>query len=265
MTFAQGLGGAVGSLPWPYARIFAHRCGGDAAPENTLAGLRAAARQNIGGVEFDVMLSADATPILIHDETWERTTNGCGRVCETPDVDIAALDAGAWFGPDFAGEPVPTLDAAARLCLELGLAANIEIKPAAGFEAVTGRVVAEAASRLWRGAALPPLLSSFSETALSAAAEVAPDLPRGLLVGEIPPDWRARMARHGCLSLHCDAAANGLGQIAEIAAAGVPVVCYTVNDADLGRRLLEAGVATVITDRLNLAAGFSAAPFPAGN
>jgi glycerophosphoryl diester phosphodiesterase len=265
MTFAQGWGGAVGFLPWPYARIFAHRCGGGAAPENTLAGLRAAARQNIGGVEFDTMLSADATPILIHDETWERTTNGRGRVCDTADAEIAALDAGAWFGPGFAGEAVPTLAEAARLCRELGLAANVEIKPAAGFEALTARVVAEAASRLWRGVARAPLLSSFSETALSAAAKAAPDLPRGLLVGEIPPDWRARMERHGCLSLHCDIAANGLGQIAEIAAAGVPVVCYTVNDADLGRRLLEAGVATVITDRLNLAAGFSAVPLPAAD
>jgi glycerophosphoryl diester phosphodiesterase len=241
------------SFLWPYARVFAHRCGGRAAPENTLAGLRLAAGRGIRGVEFDVMLSADATPILIHDETWERTTNGRGRVSDTRDGAIAALDAGSWFGPDFVGEPVPTLEAVARLCRELGLAANVEIKPATGFEEITGRVVAQAADRLWRGAALPPLLSSFSELALSAAAETAPHLPRGLLVGAIPPDWQARMARQGCLALHGDAAANGLERLAEIAAGGVPVVCYTVNDEDQARLLLDAGVATVITDRLEIA------------
>ncbi|MGB0126769.1 MAG: glycerophosphodiester phosphodiesterase family protein, partial [Rhodocyclaceae bacterium] len=200
-----------------------------------------------------VMLSAEATPILIHDETWERTTNGRGRVSDTRDAALAALDAGSWFGPDFAGEPVPTFEAAARLCRELGLAANVEIKPATGFEEITGRVVAQAADRLWHGAALPPLLSSFSELALSAAAETAPHLPRGLLVGAIPPDWLARMARHGCLALHCDAAANGLERLAGLAAGGIPVVCYTVNDEIQARLLLDAGVATVITDRLDIA------------
>lgn len=257
MTAARVRGDTMARLTWPYARVFAHRCGGNAAPENTLAGLRAAARLGLAGVEFDVMLSADATPVLIHDETWERTTSGRGRVCDTRDADIASLDAGAWFGPAFAGEPVPSLIAAARLCRELGLAANVEIKPATGFEAITGRVVAEAASRLWHGASGPPLLSSFSEVALQAAAQAAPELPRGLLVRAIPPDWAARMARHGCLALHCAAGANQLGRIAEIAAAAVPVVCYTVNEMEFARRLLHAGVATLITDRLDLAAGLA--------
>jgi glycerophosphoryl diester phosphodiesterase len=66
-------------------RWFAHRGGGSLAPENTLAGIRLAARLGFKAVEFDVMLSGDGTPVLIHDETLERTTNGVGRVCDTPD------------------------------------------------------------------------------------------------------------------------------------------------------------------------------------
>lgn len=233
---------------WPYPRLFAHRCGGVLAPENTLAGLHTAARLGVPGVEFDVMLSADGTPLLIHDETWERTTDGAGRVADTHDDQLARLDAGTRFDAAFAGERVPTLEMAARLCLELELAANVEIKPAAGYEALTGRIVAAASAQLWSGAALPPLLSSFSEPALQAAREAAPRLARGFLVGAIPEDWRERMARLECLSMHCDSRSNSLPQLGAIAADGVPIVCYTVNDQLEARRLLAVGVVAVITD-----------------
>ena len=238
-------------LRWPYPRIMAHRCGGMVAPENTAAGLRAPAARGFRGVEFDVMLSGEGTPLLIHDETWERTTDGRGRVAETTDAEIARLDAGGRFDAHFAGEPVPTFETAARLCRELGLAANVEIKPARGHERATGRSVAAAAAR-WRDeTGPPPLLSSFSEAALAAAREAAPDLPRGLLVKSVPKDWRSRLERLGCIALHCDAKANATAAMARIAAE-VPLVCYTVNDIGKARELLAAGIATLITDRIDL-------------
>ena len=237
---------------WPYPRLLAHRCGGTLAPENTLAGLRAAARAGCRGVEFDVMLSGSGTPVLIHDESWNRTTDGAGRVAETPDEEIARLDAGSWFGPAFAGEPVPTFEQAARLCRELGLATNVEIKPAAGQEAATGRAVALAAARLWQGDSVPPLLSSFSAVALSAARQAGVSLPLGLLVETIPDDWHERMAQLGCFSLHCDVARNGLTCIAAIARRGVPVLCYTVNDRERAAELLGAGASAVVSDRVDL-------------
>jgi hypothetical protein len=142
---------------WPWPRVLAHRCGGALAPENTLAGLEAAVRIGCRGVEFDIMLAADGVPVLIHDETLERTTDGHGRVAETSWEVLRRLDAGGWFGERFAGEPLPTLQEAATRCIELGLAVNLEIKPASGFEAETGRVAATVAHSSWRNAALPPL------------------------------------------------------------------------------------------------------------
>ena len=56
-------------MPLPLPRWIAHRGGGRLAPENTLAGIRVAARLGFKAVEFDVMLSGDGTPVLIHDET----------------------------------------------------------------------------------------------------------------------------------------------------------------------------------------------------
>src|SRR5262252_8636291 len=142
---------------WPHPRIIGHRGGGMLAPENTLAGIRKASAMGFGAVEFDVMLAADGTPILIHDETLDRTTNGSGAVSATPYAEIAALDAGGWLAPQYRGERVPRFQDAARLCVELELWANVEIKPAAGFERETAVAACNLIATLWAGARHRPL------------------------------------------------------------------------------------------------------------
>ncbi|MBI3525523.1 MAG: glycerophosphodiester phosphodiesterase [Betaproteobacteria bacterium] len=238
---------------WNYSRYIAHRCGGALAPENTLAGLHLAARLGFRAVEFDVMLSADGAPLLIHDETLERTTDGGGRVAETPLLRLCQLDAGRQHHRAYAGERLPTLQQTLDACRALGLAANIEIKPATGFEAETGTAVGrliERSAQDWQG--VPLLFSSFSETALAAARAAAPALPRALLVEAIPADWRERLQQLECLALHCAARHLQAEQVAEIAAAGYPLACYTVNRPEDAERLFAYGVAAVFTDRLDL-------------
>jgi glycerophosphoryl diester phosphodiesterase len=239
-------------VSWPYPRVIAHRGGGSLAPENTLAALRTGARRGFAGVEFDVMLSRDSVPVLIHDETLERTTNGSGRVAASSWQELAALDAGSWFGAPFAGEPLPRYADAVRLCVALGLWANVEIKPDARFERETGRVVAAMSSALWRAAPVAPLLSSFSVDALEEAAATAPDLPRGLLAGEIPADWRDRLMQLGCFSLHCDYRHLTRAQAQAVKEAGFALLCYTVNDPATAHELWAWGVDAIITDRLDL-------------
>lgn len=223
------------------------------APENTLAGLRIAASLGYRGVEFDVMLSADGTPVLIHDETLERTTDGRGRVADASDAELARLDAGSWHSAQFAGEPLPSFGDAAELCLALGLWANVEIKPSAGREAETGRKVALEARELWAGAA-PPLLSSFSLAALEAAREAAPELPRGLLFEAPPPDWQRAFRRLACHSLHCSRQCLTPQLFDEARAADIPLLVYTVNDPEDAGLLLRQGVAAIFTDRIDLLA-----------
>jgi glycerophosphoryl diester phosphodiesterase len=236
---------------WSHPRGIAHRGGGTLAPENTLAGLRMAADHGCKGVEFDVMLSGDGTPVLIHDETLERTTDGHGRVAETSDAELARLDAGSWHSGRFAGEPVPSFGDAAELCLALGLWVNVEIKPSRGHEAETGRKVALEAKEMWSGLP-PPLLSSFSLEALVAAREAAPELPRGLLVDAPPADWLKRLRRLGCLSLHCSRRHFGRRLLDEARRAEVPLLVYTVNDPEDAMQLLRSGVAAVFSDRIDL-------------
>ena len=231
-----------------YPRIIAHRCGGALTPENTLAGLRLAARLGCRGVEFDAMLAADGVPVLIHDETLERTTSGRGRVADTDSARLAELDAGTRHHVAFAMEPLPTLDAALQLCAALGLWANAEIKPSAGQEAETGRVVARHAA----AATGKLLLSSFSAKALCAAAIESPQLSRALLVEAIPADWRERVAESGALALHSSARKLTADAAQAVLSAGFPLRCYTVNRREDADRLFAMGVSAVFTDRPDL-------------
>lgn len=237
---------------WPYPRLLAHRGGGTLAPENTLGAIRHGASLGFRGVEFDVMLAGDATPVLIHDETLERTTNGKGAVPRMPYPEIATFDAGRWLAERWSGERVPLFADAGRLCRELGLWANVEIKPAKGFEEQTGRAVAQMARALWRGASMPPVLSSFAPQALIAAKEAAPELPRGLLVGRIPADWKARMRELDCVALHCNYQSLTQPLLEEIHAEGYAVPVWTVNDPREAKKLFEWGVDAIVTDRLDL-------------
>ncbi|HZN47083.1 MAG TPA: glycerophosphodiester phosphodiesterase family protein, partial [Ramlibacter sp.] len=154
---------------WPYPRWVAHRGAGRLAPENTLAAFRLGAAHGYRMFECDVKLSADGVPFLLHDATLERTTNGVGVGGDQPWDQLARLDAGSWHSRTHAGEPLPTLENIARYCRANGFLLNIEIKPTPGIEARTGEVVADHAERLWRGAPVPPLLTSFRPESLAAA------------------------------------------------------------------------------------------------
>ena len=237
---------------WLYPRFVAHRGGGDVAPENTLAAMRAGVAHGYKMVEFDVKLSHDQIPVLMHDATLERTTNGHGEAGALDFGALARLDAGSWHGAAFAGEPVPTLTAIARYAQANGLACNVEIKPTPGLDALTGTLVARQARLDWLGAPLQPLLSSFSETALEAARQEAPELPRGLIAVHLPEDWLALLTRLGCVSIHLLHRELTRDQVARIQAAGFRVAVWTVNEPARAQELLDWGVDAVITDMIAL-------------
>lgn len=237
------------ALPaWPYPRAIAHRGAGKLAPENTLAAFRHGASFGYRMFEFDVKLSGDGASVLLHDATLDRTTNGAGRLDALTLGQIAQLDAGSWHSPAYAGEPVPTLAAIARYLRANNFLANIEIKPVPGAEWRTGAAVALDARTLWAGAAVPPLLSSFSEDALAAAREAVPELPRAWLLDKLPADWLDRLRALDCVALDANHRELTPEIIDEAHAAGFRVCCYTVNDLDRAHLLWIAGLDGLITD-----------------
>ena len=235
-------------MPVPIPAVIGHRGAASRAPENTLAGLRAAAASAVRMVEFDTKLSADGVPVLMHDDTLDRTTDGRGAVRDTPWSALSKLDAGGRFGPEFAGEPVPTLTQALETCLELELAANVEIKPCLGRDADTALAVVETVRRVWPQDRPAPLISSFSRAALSVARQAAPWAPRGLLVVSPPADWSDPIRRLDPATVHLDRRAITAGVVAELSARGLPILAYTVNEIDVAAKLFGLGVTAVFSD-----------------
>ena len=229
-------------------RVIGHRGAAARAPENTLASLRAAHRLGCRWVEFDVMLSQDGVPVLIHDEKVARTTGGRGRVPELTFAELRTLDAGSLFGPGFAGERIPSLEEAIQLCLELGLAANVEIKPARGHERATGEAAARTLREHWPVDGPHLLISSFERVSLAAALDLTPEVPRGLLAEAMPRDWAEAMRTLRCTTLHLSHRRVRLAHLQALVERRVPTLLYTVNDPLRARELLGAGAAALFTD-----------------
>jgi len=236
---------------WPYPLWIAHRGAGKLAPENTLAAFRLGASYGYRAYECDVKLSADGVPFLLHDATLARTTSGEGEAGAVDWATLARLDAGAWHSRTYAGEPPPSLTAIAAFCRRNGHHLNIEIKPSPGREPETGAKVALDAARLWADAAVPPLLSSFRPDALSAAQAAMPSLPRALLLDALPNGWFEATQKLGCVAVVTAYALMDAALVAQLHAAGMRALAYTVNDPAEVQRLCALGIDGIITDAVD--------------
>jgi glycerophosphoryl diester phosphodiesterase len=236
---------------WPYPLWIAHRGAGTLAPENTLGAFRLGARHGYRCFECDVKLSADGVPFLMHDSTLERTTNGQGVGGSLPWSALSQLDAGSWHSRAYAGETLPTLQAFSRWLQANGYTLDLEIKPTPGEEEATGRAVALQVRSLWAGAAVPPLLSSFRPEALRAAQEVAPELPRALLLDELWPGWPGVARALGCVAVITNHKLMDAALIAQLRSERWRALCYTVNDKVDVERLLALGIDGLVTDAVD--------------
>jgi glycerophosphoryl diester phosphodiesterase len=229
-------------------RFVGHRGAAAQAPENTIAGFRRAASLGLTCVEFDVRITADGHPVIVHDKRLDRTTDGSGAVAEISLQAIRALDAGAWFGPEFVGERVPTLEQGLDTLAELDVAPSLEIKA----EKYEGRQVAEAVlaclAKSTADVKRNLLVSSYNEEVLTVFRESAPEFPRALVVRRIRRGWRKLAGNLGCREIHGNHHYLTRTAIHEMTDAGLSVCAFTVDDAALARRLLGWGVARIISN-----------------
>ncbi len=230
-------------------KIIGHRGACAYAPENTLESVKTAADMGVDWVELDVMLTRDAVPIIFHDDTLDRTTNGFGNVADTDWEDIKQLETGSWFADSFSGIKIPTLEEMLELLIDLDMGLNLEIKPTAGREIETAEVALDMLSRVWDDHDRL-LISSFQHPSLETAKEMAPDWHRGLLLWHenMPADWKG-LADY----LEVDAV-NISDQLAtrefveEVIDFGKGILVYTINDGHRARQLQGYGVDGFFTD-----------------
>lgn len=230
-------------VPRPAQQVLvtAHRGSSAEAPENTLSAIRLAIAQGADWVEIDVQEVGDGTLVLLHDEDLQRVAGDPRGVWELDHAALAKLEAGAWFSPRFAGEPIPTLAEVLDLARgRIGL--NIELKHH-GHE----QHLVESALDLVRAAGMGGdcLLTSEDLGALRRVKDLAPHLRIGWIVDADPGN--PRNLEINALSLHLPLATPGL--IRACQAAGVETHVWTVNERVDMVRLIRLGVTSIITDR----------------
>jgi glycerophosphoryl diester phosphodiesterase len=232
--------------------IIAHRGFSAIAPENTLAALRAALDAGAQAVEFDLQTAACGTPVLFHDEMLGRTTNGVGPLKRRPLGQLKALDAGGWFGPEFAGESIPTLKEALDL-LRGGVGSVYQdIKGYREMDDLDRMV------EVTRGAGLDDATTFLSSdwVVLDRCRSVAPEIRRGFVVGDPArvADALDRAAGDdgSLLDLEVGLVLENPEIVQEALAAGVEVGVWTVDTTAEARAAMDLGVTRLTTNQLRV-------------
>ncbi len=230
-------------------RLIAHRGLSARAPENTLAAVRAAQAAGCRWVELDVQLLGDGTPVIWHDATVKRCSDGRARLADLDFPAARRLDVGAWFGDAYRGERMATLTEMLALVAGLGLGLNLELKVNRGRSAAA--LVEEAVPAALE--ALPPerlIVSSFNAEALDAARDLAPAnrLALGVLFEGVSSDWQRRCEALEAFSVHADWTRLTARMARAVREAGYPLLCYTANDPAAFAHQWEWGVTSVISD-----------------
>ncbi|CAM4406240.1 glycerophosphodiester phosphodiesterase [Paenibacillus tarimensis] len=225
---------------------YAHRGASGTSPENTMAAFKRAVELGATGIETDVQMSRDGMLVLIHDESLKRTTGAEGMVGAADFAELSQLDAGAWFGPEFAGERIPLLEELLELGKQYRLTINIELKN--GMVSYPGMEEAVIAAVEAHGMEKQVILSSFNHYSMVHCKQLAPGIRTGLLYMEglyRPWDYAISAAAD---ALHPYYPAAMPEWIAEAKRHGVICNPFTVNDPAIMKRLIKAGAAGIITD-----------------
>jgi len=224
--------------------IIAHRGASAEAPENTLAAFQLAHDLGAAWVEFDVMLSQDGVPVVIHDMDLDRTTNGHGKVVDYTLEELQRLDAGK-------GEKIPTLARTLELLQSLGLGANLEIKPNLNQEVETAEAVLVEVNKLWKQSPDLLLLSSFALDSLRRVHQLEPHWSRGLLLESWNEPWLSLAEIYAVQTVNGPENVTH-SQVKAIKQAGYDVLVYTIDDPIRAKECWDWGVTAVFTNNPRL-------------
>jgi glycerophosphoryl diester phosphodiesterase len=218
----------------------AHRGASGDFPENTLMAFTAAIEAGAQMCELDVQLCADGTAVVIHDETVDRTTGGRGAVATMTLDEIRRLDAGARFGPAFAGARVPTLDQVLEL-VKGRCALNVELK-SAGVETEVCRLLRA------HGAIADTIISSFDWESLGAARALEPAVGLGVLADRRADAMLAAAARLHAVSVNPRYDLVSRAMVDQAHQAGFKVLTWTIDKPARMRRMIATGVDGIMTN-----------------
>lgn len=225
----------------------AHRGAVRQAPENTMAAFSKALEIGVDGLEFDVQLSRDGIPVVIHDEMLERTTGSAGLVKDYTLSELQSLDAGGWFDPQFKGASIPTLEEVLDQFKGSKLLFNIELKSGIilypGLEEAVLKMIAD------RKLEERTVVSSFNHYSLVTCRQLNPHIRTGLLyvAGLYEPWHYARTL--GCYSVHPLFYNLQMPDLVRgFKEHNLPIFTWTVNEEKYMKMMVMAEIEAIITD-----------------
>lgn len=232
--------------------IIAHRGFSAIAPENTLAAFELAIARGADSIEFDIQLSADSVPVIFHDATLDRITGVSAKVRETTLSELQTLNAGKWFGDEFAEEKIPTLTEALAILKNVDKFLYFDVKPHCEW---SDSEIADFVNTLdGTGIKEKCVITSFSEKFLEQVRRLDGDLA----IGHIVANLEAYKTQLSQAIAHHDNLITSLsrvllenpGLIPETRNQGVDIVAWTVDDPEDMQKLIDLGVTRIVTNCL---------------
>ena len=224
--------------------VIAHRGASGHAPENTLAAFKEAVALGATFIETDLQLTRDARFVAIHDDTVNRTTNGLGAVHDLTLAELRKLDAGSWFGSEFAGERIPTLDEILEFSKKNDVVFYLELKPGGSWGGEHALIGALRES----GEIARSVIISFDAGVLAAVRKVEPTLMTGLLYDGQIDDPLEKAVEIGARQVAVRGDLVTPWMLGQARRRDLQVVCWTVNHPAHMRMLMIAGVDGIMSD-----------------
>ena len=224
--------------------VIAHRGASGHAPENTLGAFKKAVAMGATFIETDLQLSRDARFVAIHDATLNRTTNGQGIVHDMTLAELRRLDAGSWFGSEYAGERIPTLEELLAFSKKNDVVFYLELKPGGSWGGEHALIGA-----LRESGEIPrSVVISFDAAVVLNLRKIEPTLMTGLLYDGKIENPLAKAVEVGARQLLVRADLVTPVLLAEARKKDLQVVCWTVNHPAHMRLLIAAGVGGIMSD-----------------
>ncbi|HIK26686.1 MAG: glycerophosphodiester phosphodiesterase family protein [Oscillatoriaceae bacterium SKW80] len=242
----------MSSPPEKKLEIVAHRGFSALAPENTLAAFAAAIKWGADSLEFDIQLSSDGVPIVIHDVTLDRICGTPGLVKEKTLKELKTLDVGSWFDMQFSGERIPTLEEALAAAKTIKKYIYFDVKPHCDWnDAVVDLFVNILRNGKWENRCV---ISSFNEEFVERVRRIAPEFTFGYIVASAEA-YQSQLEKASAtgnsvmISLYKLLLENP--SFIEISKSqGVDIVAWTVDNLEEARQLASMGVWRIITNSL---------------
>ena len=232
--------------PGDRAFIASHRGGAALAPENTLPAVEAALSGSFDYVEVDVSLTADGHPVLFHDATVDRTTDGSGALAELTLAEVQRLDAGASHDDSFRGTRVPTAEQFLDLLARRDGRALLDLKgewDAAGAAALVAAIEHHGLERA-------VAVASFDARVLGLFGAASDVIARLVLLKQLPVDVVEAAVQVGARGIIVDRKAllARPEAVDALQAAGMRVIVFTLNSDDQWGEVTALGVDGIVTD-----------------